>query len=153
MYKRQIKNMASQYMIGIDEEALDSYVMGVYQSDNPEQNLLLLREQLAETAKSRFPTLGGLIGRGMTPAQYFAPYSSKASALLERQVDFMGSDEGLFNQIASGMPDNETGSRTMTFTESNELIRGTAEWQTTKNANDEARTIADDVGRMFGFVA
>ena len=41
----------------------------------------------------------------------------------------------------------------MTFTESNELIRGTAEWQTTKNANDEARTIADDVGRMFGFVA
>ena len=152
-YETSIKNMASQYMIGIDEEALDSYVMGVYQSDNPEQNLLLLREQLAETAKSRFPTLGGLIDRGMTPAQYFAPYSSKASALLERPVDFMGSDEGLFNQIASGMPDNETGSRTMTFTESNELIRGTAEWQTTKNANDEARTIADDVGRMFGFVA
>ena len=152
-YETSIKNMASQYMIGVDEEALDAYVMGVYQSDNPEQNLLLLREQLAETAKSRFPTLGGLIDRGMTPAQYFAPYSSKASALLERPVDFMGADEGLFNQIASGMPDNETGSRTMTFTESNELIRGTAEWQTTKNANDEARTIADDVGRMFGFVA
>jgi hypothetical protein len=152
-YETSIKNMASQYMIGVDEEALDTYVMGVYQSDNPEQNLLLLREQLAETAKSRFPTLGGLIDRGMTPAQYFAPYSSKASALLERPVDFMGADEGLFNQIASGMPDNETGSRTMTFTESNELIRGTAEWQTTKNANDEARTIADDVGRMFGFVA
>ena len=152
-YETSIKNMASQYMIGVDEEALDTYVMGVYQSDNPEQNLLLLREQLAETAKSRFPTLGGLIDRGMTPAQYFAPYSSKASSLLERPVDFMGSDEGLFNQIASGMPDNETGSRTMTFTEANELIRGTAEWQTTKNANDEARTIADDVGRMFGFVA
>ena len=152
-YETSIKNMASQYMIGINEEALDSYVMGVYQSDNPEQNLLLLREQLAETAKERFPTLGGLIDRGMTPAQYFAPYSSKASSLLERPVDFMGSDEGLFNQIASGMPDNETGSRTMTFTEANELIRGTAEWQTTKNANDEARTIADDVGRMFGFVA
>ncbi len=152
-YETSIKNMASQYMIGINEEALDSYVMGVYQSDNPEQNLLLLREQLAETAKERFPTLGGLIDRGMTPAQYFAPYSSKASSLLERPVDFMGADEGLFNQIASGMPDNETGSRTMTFTEANELIRGTAEWQTTKNANDEARTIADDVGRMFGFVA
>ena len=152
-YETSIKNMASQYMIGIDEKSLDDYVLGVYQSDDPEQNMLMLKEQLAETAKSRFPTLGGLIDRGMTPAQYFAPYSSKASALLERPVDFMGADEGLFNQIASGMPDNETGSRTMTFTESNELIRGTAEWQTTKNANDEARTIADDVGRMFGFVA
>ena len=152
-YETSIKNMASQYMIGIDEKSLDDYVLGVYQSDDPEQNMLMLKEQLAETAKERFPTLGGLIDRGMTPAQYFAPYSSKASALLERQVDFMGSDESLFNQIASGMPDNETGSRTMTFTEANELIRGTAEWQTTKNANDEARTIADDVGRMFGFVA
>ena len=62
-------------------------------------------------------------------------------------------DSGLFDQIAMGMPDDKFGQRTMTFTEMNKYVRGLDEWQYTKNANDEARQVADNVGRMFGFVA
>ena len=153
VYKSGVENMAGQYMIGLSDASLDEWVTGMFESEDPELQLALYREEMQQLAKERFPTIGGLIDQGMTPKQYFAPYKDKAELLLERPVDFMGGDANWFDKIANGTPDNETGSRVMTYTEANKFIRGLPEWQTTKNANDEAREIADNIGRMFGFVA
>ena len=153
VYKSGVENMAGQYMIGLSDASLDEWVTGMFESEDPELQLALYSEEMQQLAKERFPTIGGLIDQGMTPKQYFAPYKDKAELLLERPVDFMGGDANWFDKIANGTPDNETGSRVMTYTEANKFIRGLPEWQTTKNANDEAREIADNIGRMFGFVA
>jgi hypothetical protein len=153
VYKSGVENMAGQYMIGLSDASIDEWVTGMFESEDPELQLALYREEMQQLAKERFPTIGGLIDQGMTPKQYFAPYKDKAELLLERPVDFMGGDANWFDKIANGTPDNETGSRVMTYTEANKYVRGLPEWQTTKNANDEAREIADNIGRMFGFVA
>lgn len=153
-YKQSLETTAAQYMVGIDDDDMDVFVEGLYDADDPAAQLSLFKNHFRQQAKERFPTLSGVIDQGITPQQYFAPYKQRVSALLERPVDFMGKgDSGLFDQIAMGMPDDKFGQRTMTFTEMNKYVRGLDEWQYTKNANDEARQVADNVGRMFGFVA
>lgn len=153
-YKSSLATTAAQYMVELDDDQLNMFVEGLYDADDPSAQLSLFKNQFKNMAKERFPTLSGVIDQGITPQQYFAPYSARVSKLLDRPVDFMSErDSGIFDQIASGMPDEKFGQRTMTFTEMNEYVRGLDEWQYTKNANDEARQIANNVGRMFGFVA
>ena len=153
-YKSSLATTAAQYMVELDDDQLNMFVEGLYDADDPAAQLSLFKNQFRNMAKERFPTLSGVIDQGITPQQYFAPYSARVSKLLDRPVDFMSErDSGIFDQIASGMPDEKFGQRTMTFSEMNEYVRGLDEWQYTKNANDEARQIANNVGRMFGFVA
>ena len=153
-YKSSLATTAASYMVELDDDQLNMFVEGLYDADDPAAQLSLFKNQFKNMAKERFPTLSGVIDQGITPQQYFAPYSARVSKLLDRPVDFMGErDSGIFDKIASGMPDEKFGQRTMTFTEMNEYVRGLDEWQYTKNANDEARQIANNVGRMFGFVA
>lgn len=153
-YKGSLATTAASYMVELDDDQLNMFVEGLYDADDPAAQLSLFKNQFRNMAKERFPTLSGVIDQGITPQQYFAPYSARVSKLLDRPVDFMGErDSGIFDKIASGMPDEKFGQRTMTFTEMNEYVRGLDEWQYTKNANDEARQIANNVGRMFGFVA
>tara|TARA_B100000287_G_scaffold93399_1_gene85596 strand:- start:209 stop:2278 length:2070 start_codon:yes stop_codon:yes gene_type:complete len=153
-YKQSLETTASQYMIDISPEDMDMFVEGLYDADDPAAQLSLFKNHFRNAAKERFPTLTGVIDQGITPQQYFAPYSQRISKLLERPVDFMSErDSGIFDQIAAGMPDDKFGQRTMTFSEMNKYVRGLDEWQYTKNANDEARKTADNIGRMFGFVA
>jgi hypothetical protein len=153
-YKSSLATTAASYMVELDDDQLNMFVEGLYDADDPSAQLSLFKNQFRNMAKERFPTLSGVIDQGITPQQYFAPYSARVSKLLDRPVDFMSQrDSSIFDQIASGMPDDKFGQRTMTFTEMNEYVRGLDEWQYTKNANDEARQIANNVGRMFGFVA
>jgi hypothetical protein len=153
-YKSSLATTAAQYMVELDDDQLNMFVEGLYDADDPAAQLSLFKNQFKNMAKERFPTLSGVIDQGITPQQYFAPYSARVSKLLDRPVDFMSErDSSIFDQIASGMPDEKFGQRTMTFAETNEYVRGLDEWQYTKNANDEARQIANNVGRMFGFVA
>lgn len=153
-YKSSLATTAASYMVELDDDQLNMFVEGLYDADDPAAQLSLFKNQFRNMAKERFPTLSGVIDQGITPQQYFAPYSARVSKLLDRPVDFMSKrDSGIFDQIASGMPDEKFGQRTMTFAETNEYVRGLDEWQYTKNANDEARQIANNVGRMFGFVA
>ena len=153
-YKGSLATTAASYMVELDDDQLNMFVEGLYDADDPAAQLSLFKNQFKNMAKERFPTLSGVIDQGITPQQYFAPYSARVSKLLDRPVDFMSKrDSGIFDKIASGMPDEKFGQRTMTFAETNEYVRGLDEWQYTKNANDEARQIANNVGRMFGFVA
>ena len=153
-YKNSLATTAAAYMVDLEEDQINMFVEGLYDADDPAAQLSLFKNQFRNMAKERFPTLSGVIDQGITPQQYFAPYASRVSKLLERPVDFMSErDSSLFDQIAAGMPDDKFGQRTMTFSEMNKYVRGLDEWQYTKNANDEARKVADNVGRMFGFVA
>ena len=153
-YKQSLETTAAQYMVDISADDMNMFVEGLYDADDPAAQLSLFKNHFRNAAKERFPTLSGVIDQGMTPQQYFAPYSQRISKLLERPVDFMSErDSGIFDQIAAGMPDDKFGQRTMTFSEMNKYVRGLDEWQYTKNANDEARKTADNIGRMFGFVA
>ncbi|MAP43545.1 MAG: hypothetical protein CL981_07505 [Euryarchaeota archaeon] len=153
-YKQSLETTAAQYMVDISADDMNMFVEGLYDADDPAAQLSLFKNHFRNAAKERFPTLSGVIDQGMTPQQYFAPYSQRISKLLERPVDSMSErDSGIFDQIAAGMPDDKFGQRTMTFSEMNKYVRGLDEWQYTKNANDEARKTADNIGRMFGFVA
>ena len=124
-YKGSLATTAASYMVELDDDQLNMFVEGLYDADDPAAQLSLFKNQFKNMAKERFPTLSGVIDQGITPQQYFAPYSARVSKLLDRPVDFMSKrDSGIFDQIASGMPDEKFGQRTMTFAETNEYVRG-----------------------------
>ena len=71
--------------------------------------------------------------------------------MLERNVDFLGNDRGLYDQLTGTEWDKE-GARPMTRAEFGRTLRATPEWQYTDNARDAAYDAASQIARMFGAV-
>ena len=113
-----------------------------------EETLGSVEAMYREQAKGQFPSLAGLIDQGVSMRAYFDPYKQRIGQLLEMSdVDLM--NDARFQPImfpgAGGGP--------MSLSEAQTFTRSLPEWQYTKNAEDAARSMADNVGRMMGVVA
>ena len=113
-----------------------------------EETLGSVEAMYREQAKGQFPSLSGLIDQGVSMRAYFDPYKQRIGQLLEMSdVDLM--NDPRFQPImfpgAGGGP--------MSLSEAQTFTRSLPEWQYTKNAEDAARSMADNVGRMMGVVA
>jgi hypothetical protein len=137
-------------MISLDDEALANYAESLYLG---EASLDGIEAGLRNQAIGQMPELGNLIKQGYTPQMYFSSYKTQAERLLERKIDFMGDDNNMFINIMGGQSDDTYIQKPLTLTQANRYFRGLDEWKYTKNARQEARGMADQVGRMFGAVA
>ena len=101
-----------------------------------------------QQAKGQFPSLAGLIDQGVSMQAYFDPYKQRIGQLLEMSdVDLM--NDPRFQPIM--FPGSGQGP--MSLSEAQTFARQLPEWQYTKNAEDAARSLTDNVGRMMGVVA
>jgi hypothetical protein len=148
--RNQVNRAASKYMISLDDEALANYAESLYLG---EASLDGIEAGLRNQAIGQMPELGNLIKQGYTPQMYFSSYKTQAERLLERKIDFMGDDNNMFINIMGGQSDDTYIQKPLTLTQANRYFRGLDEWKYTKNARQEARGMADQVGRMFGAVA
>ena len=144
----QIRAAAASWMVPLNGDTMQSMVTRVWESDNPQAEIGLLTEQFRQQAEGAYPALKEMIERGISPEQYFAPYQSIASELLERPVDFLSNDRSLFDSIAS-----TTEQRPMTFTEARKHIKSSDEWQGTAQARGEYSDMVHGLAQMFGRVA
>ena len=148
--RNKVNQAASKYMISLDDEALANYAESLYLG---EASLDGIEAGLRNQAIGQMPELGNLIKQGYTPQMYFSSYKTQAERLLERKIDFMGDDNNMFINIMGGQSDDTYIQKPLTLTQANRYFRGLDEWKYTKNARQEARGMADQVGRMFGAVA
>ena len=72
--------------------------------------------------------------------------------MLERKVDFLGGDKGLYDQLVGTDWSSDGLARPMTRAEFGRTLRATPEWQYTDNARDAAYDAASQIARMFGAV-
>ena len=148
--RNKVNQAASKYMISLDDEALANYAESLYLG---EASLDGIEAGLRNQAIGQMPELGNLIKQGYTPQMYFSSYKTQAERLLERKIDFLGNDRNMFINVMGGQTDDTFIQKPLTLTQANRYFRGLDEWKYTKNARQEARGMADQVGRMFGAVA
>tara|TARA_R100001594_G_C4054357_1_gene265611 strand:+ start:13535 stop:16210 length:2676 start_codon:yes stop_codon:yes gene_type:complete len=148
--RNKVNQTAGKYMLLLDDDALADAAESLYLGESTIEGLEAgFRNQAIE----QMPELGGLIKQGYTPQMYFSSYKSQAERLLERKIDFMGEDRNMFINLMGGQQDDTYIQKPLTLTQANRYFRGLDEWKYTRNATQEARGMADQVGRMFGAVA
>tara|TARA_B100000405_G_scaffold301026_1_gene261683 strand:+ start:5488 stop:7800 length:2313 start_codon:yes stop_codon:yes gene_type:complete len=148
--RNKVNQTAGKYMLLLDDSALADAAESLYLG---EATIEGLEAGFRNQAIEQMPELGGLIKQGYTPQMYFSSYKSQAERLLERKIDFMGDDRNMFINLMGGQQDDTYIQKPLTLTQANRYFRGLDEWKYTRNANQEARGMADQIGRMFGAVA
>jgi len=143
--RQSVMDTAARYYMPVSAEGADDMAWDMYLG---EETLDSVEAMYREQAKGQFPTLSGLIDQGVSMRAYFDPYKQRIGQLLEMSdVDLM--NDARFQPImfpgAGGGP--------MSLSEAQTFTRSLPEWQYTKNAEDAARSMADNVGRMMGVVA
>ena len=148
--RNKVNQAAGKYMLLIGDDALAAAAESLYLG---EATLDGIEAGFRNQAIEQMPELGGLIKQGYTPEMYFSSYKTQAERLLERKIDFMGDDRNMFINLMGGQSDDTYIQKPLTLTQANRYFRGLDEWKYTRNATQEARGMADQVGRMFGAVA
>lgn len=141
---------ASEWMVPMAESTAAQFAARVLNGDMSEEGL---DAYLRDLAMSRFEHLADHIRRGITPTQFFEPYRQEIARLLETTPDAIDLlNDPRFAPVVDFV--DEAGKRRpMTLSETQMLVRGLDDWQTTRQANEEAARVADGLGRMFGMVA
>ena len=145
--RNDIRDEAAQYMDTWTDADLDDAAKRVYLGQTTIEEI---EAGIRTEAKAANPALASLIDQGYTPKMYFASYKKEAEDLLERNVDFLGGDRGLYNQLIGTDWSSDGMARPMTRAEFGRTLRGTPEWQYTDNARDSAYDAASQIARMFG---
>ncbi len=145
--RNDIRDEAAQYMDTWTDADLDDAAKRVYLGQTTIEEI---EAGIRAEAKAANPALASLIDQGYTPKMYFASYKKEAEDLLERNVDFLGGDRGLYNQLIGTDWSSDGMARPMTRAEFGRTLRGTPEWQYTDNARDSAYDAASQIARMFG---
>ena len=143
--RQNVMDTAARYYMPLSAEGADDMAWDMYLG---EETLGSVEAMYREQAKGQFPSLSGLIDQGVSMRAYFDPYKQRIGQLLEMSdVDLM--NDPRFQPImfpgAGGGP--------MSLSEAQTFTRQLPEWQYTKNAEDAARSMVDNVGRMMGVVA
>jgi len=143
--RQSVMDTAARYYMPVSAEGADDMAWDMYLG---EETLGSVEAMYREQAKGQFPTLSGLIDQGVSMRAYFDPYKQRIGQLLEMSdVDLMN-DPRLQPIMFPGAGDGP-----MSLSEAQTFARQLPEWQYTKNAEDAARSMVDNVGRMMGVVA
>ena len=147
--RNDIRDDAGQYMTTWTDAALDDAAKRVYLGQTSIEEI---EAGMRNQAKADNPALASLIDQGYTPRMYFASYGKQAEDLLERKVNFLGGDRGLYDQLTGTEWSTDGMARPMTRAEFGRTLRSTPEWQYTDNARDSAYDAASQIARMFGAI-
>lgn len=148
--EQQIKDIAGQYLVPMSDQTLAQWERNILSGDvTIDQFSGFAREQ----AKSLFPGLASAIDKGVTVAQYTAPYREIAAKELEKAPDSIDFMDPKFMRGISQI-DPKTGDRTaMNLADWTNYLRSTPEWRNTNRANEMASGLTQSLLQTFGAVA
>ena len=137
-YEGTVESYERKWMVDLGEAATSDLAKELYYGDIDET---VLNEQFKEQSINMYPSLRNLIESGYTPQSYFAPFKQKGEAILERPLDFMGGDNDLFIQLATGGMGEAGLQSPMALAQAGDYFRNRDEWR---------YDMAEQVITMFG---
>lgn len=143
----RFKELASQYMVPVDEQTAHNFakkwMTGEADEDNTEQ---YLRTQ----AISRFPQLKQYIDAGINPYDFFSPYRQEIGRMLGTsadQIDLVSDPK--WSKIIDNV-DGKGNRRPMTISEAQVYVRGLDEWRGSDEANKRVADVTQFLGERMG---
>lgn len=144
--KDSVFALADKYLLPIKEEEVIPLAEQLFTGDLTDAEL---QQEFKNRAVGLFPTMQKVIQElGITPKQYFSSHISEIERLLERPIDFKREFLDVVEHV-----DADGNVRPKTLSETRKRVRKTREWQSSQNAEDEAREVAAVIGEVFGKVA
>lgn len=149
-FEAEIAQLENKWMVDLQGSAATDMAKRLYFADDYATEKDLINDQLRDQARNMYPTLVNLIDAGYNPETYFQPYKNKGESILERPLNFLGADNDMFLQIATGEMDSKGLQAPMVLANAGDYFRSRDEWRYTKNAGDVAYDVAQEVITMFG---
>ena len=144
--KDSVFALADKYLLPLNDDDVIPLAEQLFTGDLTDAEL---QQEFKNRAVGLFPTMQKVIQElGITPKQYFSSHISEIERLLERPIDFKREFLDVVEHV-----DADGNVRPKTLSETRKRVRKTREWQSSQNAEDEAREVAAVIGEVFGKVA
>ena len=136
----------NEYFVPIDRQAVERWAIDIYAGTRTEEQF---RAYLAQMAGSRF---GSAIEQGMSPGDYMSPIRSIIADTLELQPADIDLLNPKYAEVLQYDPGEGGKTRPMTMAEALKWARSRPEYRYTTNANNEAASLAEELGLRFGMI-
>ena len=144
--KDSVFALADKYLLPLNDDDVIPLAEQLFTGDLTDAEL---QQEFKNRAVGLFPTMQKVIQElGITPKQYFSSHIAEIETLLERPIDFKREFLDVVEHV-----DADGNVRPKTLSETRKRVRKTGEWQSSQNAEDEAREVAAVIGEVFGKVA
>ena len=144
--KDSVFALADKYLLTLTDDDAIALAEEMFTGERTDAEL---QQEFKNRAVGLFPTMQKVIQElGITPKQYFSSHIAEIETLLERPIDFKREFLDVVEHV-----DADGNVRPKTLSETRKRVRKTGEWQSSQNAEDEAREVAAVIGEVFGKVA
>jgi hypothetical protein len=145
------KALAQQYGVELSDPAITQWAAHSISGIKSDE---LYREFLVTQAKSRFrdPTLGKFLDGGGTTSQFYDPYKQRAAARLGVNPDSIDLSDPKWFAALNGRDEKTQEIRAMTMDEWDRTMMTDPKYgyDRTNQAKQDAYSLADQIGTMFG---
>lgn len=112
-----------------------------------------MQSMMREQAKARFGWLAPQIDAGVKPADYFAPIRNIIADTLEMNPDSINLMDSQWMGMVEVTDPKTGGTRAATYNEAMLAARQRSEWSSTKQAQDMAANVGNQLAGLFGRAA
>lgn len=150
--EREIRRIAADYLVPVSNRTLIQWLEKIAKGEMKVDDF---RGYLIEQAKSLYPTIAGSLDKGITTAQYLAPYAEIAAQELDINPADIDFSQEKWNRPLNQI-DPATGERTTTSLADwrvNVRTDPVYGWDSTRAANDQAAGLILNMGKAFGEAA
>jgi hypothetical protein len=145
----QLKANASNYFITLSDDTAFNMAKSIIAGEHTAQDWTGIWQ---EQAKQQFPTIASYIDKGITPQAYFAPVQDRIASALEVNPDTINLTDAKWSKVID-TTDEKGNRRPMTYSEVDQYIRSQDEWKRTRQGQQAAADMAQQLLTTFGKVA
>lgn len=148
---QEIRKLATDYMIPVTAKQAWQWARRII---GGAATIEAVQQQFGLLAAVRYPHLVNELGRGITPAQFFAPHRNAIAQVLEispDDIDFL--NDRKWRAVVSFKDPATRKTRAMTVTEAARFARMQPEWARTDNAWKAVTDVGDAILQIFGEVS
>jgi hypothetical protein len=145
----QLKANAANYFVTLSDDTAFNMAKSVIAGEHTAQDWTGVWQ---DQAKQQFPTIANYIDKGITPQAYFAPVQDRIASALEVNPDSINLMDSKWSKVIDTVDDKGV-RRPMTYSEVDQYVRSQDEWKSTRQGQQAAADMAQQLLTTFGKVA
>jgi hypothetical protein len=142
-----VKQVADEYLVTIDDKSAFEYAKAIQMGKMTADNVT---EAMKSQAKASYSQFSDQLDKGITMKAISDPYRQQAAQLLEVSPETISMNDNKYSQMLSYSDGKSPTPRAMSLGEAAKHIKSQEEYHFTKQANQEAASLASTIANKFG---